>query len=80
MGHVLVTNQDERSRYEVQPYSNDDCGYSVHLTYLLDSGNGRGGYRVATFVDESMARHFAEYCNQQLEMHDTTDIEEWDFV
>ncbi len=73
--------------YRVLPYNfhawnavSKEDGYPVHFFYPLDSGHGEGSYRVAGFAAESEARHFTDYCNRQLEKHNTNDMSQWDWA
>ena len=66
--------------YRVVQYDPSDGGYPVHFFYPLDSGIGEGNYRVAGFVCEEEAQHYASFCNRQLEKHDTNDINKWDWA
>ncbi len=77
MDSDMVVVDPTTAAYRVQPYSINDNGYSIHFFYPLDSGLGEGSYRVATFVAELEAGHFATYCNHQLEKYNTNEMAKW---
>jgi len=69
---------EDIATFETRGYSSYDAGYPVFRTWPLDNGTGRGGCRIASFVCGSEAKYFAAYCNNQLDKHDTTDMQQWD--
>ncbi len=54
---------DGLPEFVVKPYSMNDAGYPVYRQFVLDSGLGLGGFRVASFVEEKDAHDYAEYRN-----------------